>query len=525
MKKAVIMHLAQEHVKLGKDEINSFVERALKRDGVDCALVILDKGRPKGEQTAFAKMARKFASLFSAKTELGDIEHFLQGRDIAGAVEFCEIPEGCPREAPISGALEKFKGMSVDFIRLEFVSDSARSLLKWQEKFKEFMFFNWEMRVYSETLEELALVSGSKNLGKPKSFDAIFHILGQEPIPILYALKEFKSPKHIFLASKTHPADNVSAFVPEGSLHDSISIDPFSSSDTFLKISEAIKAGKWSTIGFNLTGGTKMMYDGAMQACRQFGGIPFYFDISKHNLIWLNSEEREEISGIKTVDDFFKVANHQVENKGFWDEELQGKRANLTLELWKKKEDLKSLYGKMPHNTENPKSFSLDLGNLHISWNGKVGHFTIGDKKFSLTDPDFVKYAKGGWFEEYVYLNLMPLLQSGSITDMRIGYTLKTKFNEKSLQEFDILFTDSKTLYILECKAGDLQSEHLDKLQNNIIAYAGIDGKGAIISAVSKPNEAMNDKILRNNNLNILIGNNVPAGLKGILRILNRRKN
>lgn len=519
MKKAAIIYISKKYIKLDKIAIYTFVGNILKKRKFDCAFIILDNG-----QKTSVKIVQKFASLFRAEIELKDIENFLQGNGLANNVKFCEASEKHSCDSIMDSVLEELKRMSVDFIRLEFVSNSACSILKWKAKFKKFMFLNCEMCVYSERLEELEFVSESKNLNRTKSFDVIFHILGREPIPILYALKEFKTPKHIFIASSTHPADNVSAFVPEGTLHDTISIDPFSSSDTFLKISEAIKANKWTSIGFNLTGGTKMMYDGAMQACRQFGGIPFYFDINKHNLIWLNSEIREGISGIKTVDDFFKVANYKVSNEGFWKEKLQGSRIQLTLELWKKKEDLKSLYKKMPNDIENPKPFSISIGNLSISWNGTSGQFTIGNKKFSLSGSDFVKYAKGGWFEGYVYINLMPLIQNGAITDMRIGYTLDTKFNDRSLQEFDILFTDSKTLYILECKAGNLNSEHLDKLQNNIIAYAGVDGKGAIISAVSMPNSAMNDKILRNNNLNILVGRNVPTGLKNILNMFNNHR-
>jgi len=39
-------------------------------------------------------------------------------------------------------------------------------------------------------------------------------------------------------------------------------------------------------IGFNLTGGTKLMYAGALSACKKINATPFYFDIIHDKLIF-----------------------------------------------------------------------------------------------------------------------------------------------------------------------------------------------------------------------------------------------
>ena len=78
-------------------------------------------------------------------------------------------------------------------------------------------------------------------------------------------------------------------------------------------------------------------------------------------------------------------------------------------------------------------------------------------------------------------MKLQPLVEAGLIMDMRIGLTVSFKedgtdkssssFGELSnlfgdtYQELDITFTDGRRLYVIECKAGKVISEHIMKLQ------------------------------------------------------------
>ena len=65
----------------------------------------------------------------------------------------------------------------------------------------------------------------------------------------------------------------------EGADFDEFSIDPYDPR----KVKETIvdyleKLPPKQKVGFNLTGGTKLMYAGAMAACKKINAIPFYFD-------------------------------------------------------------------------------------------------------------------------------------------------------------------------------------------------------------------------------------------------------
>ena len=49
--------------------------------------------------------------------------------------------------------------------------------------------------------------------------------------------------------------------------------------------------------------------------------------------------------------------------------------------------------------------------------------------------------------------------------------------------EFDCVFTDGNRLFIVECKAGALKQEHIQKLENNLKLYGGISAQGILFTS------------------------------------------
>jgi len=130
-------------------------------------------------------------------------------------------------------------------------------------------------------------------------------------------------------------------------------------------------------------------------------------------------------------------------------------------------------------------------------------HLDLNGLKFTSRHcPDFAKYLAGGWLEEYAYLILKPLLRQGIIRDLRIGLEVawaSSGDGQKRLpvQEFDIVLTGGKRLFIIECKAGSVLSDHVYKLQNCVRNYGGVDARGLMVSAF-RPHHALTRKRLEN---------------------------
>jgi len=55
--------------------------------------------------------------------------------------------------------------------------------------------------------------------------------------------------------------------------------------------------------------------------------------------------------------------------------------------------------------------------------------------------------------------------------------------NEPPSGEFDCAFTDGKRLWLVECKAGNVKQEHIQKLENNLKTYGGIAARGILVSS------------------------------------------
>ena len=59
----------------------------------------------------------------------------------------------------------------------------------------------------------------------------------------------------------------------------------------------------------------------------------------------------------------------------------------------------------------------------------------------------------------------------------------------------DITFTDDYSLYIVECKAGNVTQEQVMKLQNLVRFYGGIEGRGIVACCVPPNTESAKKKI------------------------------
>jgi hypothetical protein len=346
----------------------------------------------------------------------------------------------------------------------------------------------------------------------PESFDAIFHLFGEQAIPGLLGIQQFKCSKHIFVTSGKYPADKMRQFIGQGTEFHQVKIDPFDPRETNLKILETIASlPPKSVLGFNLTGGTKLMYSGALEACRKVGGVPFYFKTARHQVVLLNDFSAVDAVDIPEVDMFLNLNGFQVVRSGHWhDDSHRDARESTTSFLWSNREVLQKIYYKVSFfNNEEMEGipFQEEEGDVVASLSPDgTAKLSIKGKLFSFREfPKFAKYISGGWLEEYSYKCIRHLLENGFLKDLRIGLEVTWDFGsvedpKDRAQEFDLLLTDGKKLIIIECKAGKgVTSADVEKLQNRVRKYGGSNAHGILVSAFPlmdtarrKLNEALN---------------------------------
>ena len=337
-------------------------------------------------------------------------------------------------------------------------------------------------------------------------FDVTFHLFGEQRMPALLSIRQFESAHHIFVNSKDYPATCMRAFIGSRDLHE-LSVDPWDDRAVHERITELAKQFPENTrIGINLTGGTKLMFAGALSAARELGAIPFYFDSRNRQITFVDSLRREKIRRIDSIETFLRlnsdgldISNDSVMNEMSQDRQL------LTKTLWIHREKLRRFYKELTdyNNAFKPFEICRDGINFKLDNSERATFQGYGlDLEFERW-PDFAKYLSGGWFEEFVYLQCKPYEDTGVIQDLRINVKLNLKqenaWNHSNFgaeyNELDVTFTDGYSLYIVECKAGNVTQEQVMKLQNLVRFYGGIEGRGIVACCVPPNTESAKKKI------------------------------
>ncbi|WQW02128.1 restriction endonuclease subunit M [Helicobacter pylori] len=136
-----------------------------------------------------------------------------------------------------------------------------------------------------------------------------------------------------------------------------------------------------------------------------------------------------------------------------------GKHAALSNLLYEHRSRIIPLYQRINNSYSKDKTIKICDNNLKLLYKDHQVCVNIDGKKMKLkyseNEDDFRKYIIGGWFEEYIYFELLDLLDKQVIYDLRLNMRLSvesmtdTQRNERPIYaELDMAFSDGKNLYI-----------------------------------------------------------------------------
>lgn len=364
-------------------------------------------------------------------------------------------------------------------------------------------------------------------------FDVTFHLFGEQRMPALLSIRQFESEHHIFVNSKDYPATCMQAFLGARELHE-LFIDPWDDRAVHERITELAKQFPEKTrIGINLTGGTKLMFAGALAAARELGAVPFYFDSRNRRITFIDSLRREKIRPIDSIETFLQLNSDGLEiASNITMNEMSPDRQLLTKTLWIHRDKIRRFYAQLTDYNNAFRPFELKHDGLYLKLDdakaAKIQGYGL-DLAFDNW-PDFAKYLSGGWFEEYVYLQCKPYQDSGVIQDLRLNLKLNLKQENTSSRsnwgaeynELDITFTDGYSLYIVECKAGNVTQEQVMKLQNLVRFYGGIEGRG-VVACCFPPNTESAKKKIKDARLMLWSGGSLPDQIKAMMNSITAR--
>ena len=335
-------------------------------------------------------------------------------------------------------------------------------------------------------------------------YDLVIHLLGEQTIPVFFGMRQFSAKEHLLLTTKEYEAQaHRLATTTATRLAPVVVPDPFKPADTRKAITKQVaELAPGAKVAVNMTGGTKLMFAGALSACWELGLDPFYVEIRNHNIIFLRDGTQVPFVGISDVEDFLRAGDFNVVSPGRWPHDptaAKNQRLSETQKIWAKRDALRELYRGKPFQDllyrwdkskakdrhTWPFSFSWAQGKASIEKEGPP-QLVLHGEAIAVPRHGFFPFLAGAWLEEYVFSLLRPLESEGVVRDIRVGLEIGYRKSERArqaAQEFDVSFTDGKRLWVVECKAGNVKQDAIQKLANNIKLYGGIAARGLLISS------------------------------------------
>ncbi|MGL2749812.1 Card1-like endonuclease domain-containing protein [Helicobacter pylori] len=184
-----------------------------------------------------------------------------------------------------------------------------------------------------------------------------------------------------------------------------------------------------------------------------------------------------------------------------------GKHAALSNLLYEHRSRIIPLYQRIDNSYSKDKTIKICDNNLKLLYKDHQVCVNIDGKKVELrysgNEDDFRKYIIGGWFEEYIYFELLDLLDKQVIYDLRLNMRLSvesmtdTQRNERPIYaELDMAFSDGKNLYVVECKSGGLKDKGvLANLSTNAQIFGRANAKCILISSDDHLGQNIQEKI------------------------------
>jgi len=342
---------------------------------------------------------------------------------------------------------------------------------------------------------------------KELKFDVVIHLAGEQSVPNYMAVKLSDAEQHVLVTTaQTRQQQEILAhmFPKRENFIRRIEV----SAADYLEIRrqlEQIDDLEGKQVGVNITGGTKPMSTAALDFCRERHYVPFYLDTGsrKIHIFDGNYLQLPMPKVFNVVDEFFALSGFAVSKRGKTDADISDERRELIRLFWQNRDfarraisDFSEATDKKYQNQKNcPPSCFRDACDALLRGRGKKERELAEKWKqvFPLDQSDWrlaAHFGAGEWFEEWTLLQFAESRRSDSFVDLRSDISLMyAKGNSnKDAQQIDVAYTDGYTLTLIECKAGRVYQDHVQKLENLRSKVGGAMGRG-IICAINYQDE------------------------------------
>lgn len=332
------------------------------------------------------------------------------------------------------------------------------------------------------------------------NFKIMYHLLGEQTIPAYLASIQFAPDiKHYILTTESDKTKKAAQSL-QNTFHargyqselyfigkESSAVSSFMLQPEIEKIIEKTNPANEPACA-EVTGGTKLMFYAMSVVALQHKMTLIYVDTPNRKLLYLNNGSVADLTTKMTLSDFVELSGNKFCKKEY--KELSSQEQELADFFYKhyeliqmKQEEAASCLIRKGLSTkdrqETANEIIKQLKKMFKDTNGKFNelwNLYSKDKSWEAQ----MRFIGGEWFESYTYAKIKKLVPE--ITEIRRGTEVSYFDGEQAVQEFDVMYTDGYTLIILECKAGKVKQEHIQKLENLRNTFSGALGKCALVT-------------------------------------------
>lgn len=327
----------------------------------------------------------------------------------------------------------------------------------------------------------------------------MYHLVGEQSLPIFMAAAQFTACKHVlcYTERSEKTCANLCKVMHNHQLHvqqkligaENVAWDIPQLSAIF---SQAFRndAANNAYIGLNATGGTKLMSLVSLMALQDSAPreriMACYVDSKNRKLLsLLGAWTGEEIQTQISIEDFLGLASAKVHSKGLGaNEEALLARRELVMGLWRARSEIQGQQQLMAFLSDKHHASMLTPPDSYLSLMAQwpLLKEVNGHPSFKSDWRLAARFLAGGWFEEYCFWKITSAPGHEKLNDIRLGLTPTWQSATGPAQEFDVCYTDGLSLFILECKAGKLLQDYVQKLENICTLFSGSMGRAALVS-------------------------------------------
>ena len=364
-------------------------------------------------------------------------------------------------------------------------------------------------------------------------------LVSEQPIPNLTTILQFKPDEIILLKTKEmeEKASFLENVIKKNFRVRSELIEAYNI-DNVITVSDSI-IGQCADcrVTLNITGGTKIGTLGTFQAFYSAKKDIYYVDTKDNKILKLLSPSKESIDiNVKiSIEDYLKVYGFEIESY-VKDDNYIFVRKDLTDHLAiiaSQNEWIISKINEQLHNIKEnplPKDLNVHDKKLVVYLDKLPGIAKIDDKKIRVSDPEALRYLKGGWFEEYVYMKA----KSVNPDEIKLNVVGRwiTKGKHKPKNEFDVILSKGNRLFYISCKTANpdrrnkdtdegVGRQYLYELDSLSDRALGLFGKRMLASARKIDDQYVKERA-RILNIELIDGKNISTLKENLRQWLSR---